>query len=547
MEPDTSGRAPAASASWLGAFAHPAFAIVWLASTTALIGIAMNDAGAGWLMTTLDTEPLDVALLHAAANLPMFLFTLPAGALADIVDPRRLIIAVSCAVAVFIAIFAGIVWLELATPWLLLLTTFLLSAAWSLNSPAWLSILPNLVPRSDLAGAIAANGVAYNLSRTVGPALGGYALVHVGASAPFWAFAATNLAVIAALLWWRSPKEETASLPAERLLGAVRTGIRHAANNKLLRATLIRTIAIYPFTAAYWGLLPIIARHTGQGAERYGLLLSMISAGAIAGSILQRFARRRLELDWAVAAGTMATAVALFIFAGTRDFPVVLVACFIAGAAWVVVLTSLYVSAQNVLPDWVRGRGLGVFLTVIFGSMTVGSAAWGEIAAKAGLSEALGLAAIGILAAMPLTWSWSLSRTEAVDLSPSLHWREPKAVEDIPDDQGPVLVKIAYRIDPKDRTRFLRALDELGEERKRDGAFAWGIFEDMGEFGRFEEGYLIESWVELMRLRERVTKEDLALEEEIRKMLLEPPEIEFLVAAERHPHRRRFARDAGRA
>src|SRR5271157_58808 len=125
--------------TWLGAFAHPAFAIVWTASTVALIGIAMYDTASGWLMTTLDLNPLDVSLVHAAANLPMFLFTLPAGALADIVDPRRLIIAVTTAVAAFVAIFAGFVSLDLASPFLLLLTTFLLSAAWSLTSPAWLS------------------------------------------------------------------------------------------------------------------------------------------------------------------------------------------------------------------------------------------------------------------------------------------------------------------------------------------------------------------------------------------------------------------------
>ena len=289
--------------SWLGAFAHPAFAVVWVASTIALIGIAMYDTASGWLMTTLDLDPFDVSLVHAATNLPMFLFTLPAGAISDIVDPRRLIIAVSCAIAALIAIFAGLVSFNLASPVLLLLTTFLLSAAWSLNTPAWLSILPVLVPKSDLAGAIAANGVAYNVSRTVGPALGGFAIVNFGMSTPFWAFAAANLGVVAALLWWRAPSKETASLPAERLSGAVRTGLRHAANNRLLRATIVRTLAVYPFAAAYWGLMPLIARRTGEGAEHYGMLLSMISAGAIFGSLAQRYLRERIDLDWMVVLG----------------------------------------------------------------------------------------------------------------------------------------------------------------------------------------------------------------------------------------------------
>jgi MFS family permease len=543
MEQPSPQTLPPNRSTWLGAFAHPAFAVVWTASTIALIGIAMYDTASGWLMTTLDLNPFDVSLVHAATNLPMFLFTLPAGAIADIVDPRRLIVAVSCAIAAMIAIFAGLVSFDLATPVLLLLTTFLLSAAWALNLPAGLSILPDLVPKSDLPEAMAANGVAYNLSRTLGPALGGFAIVNFGISTPFWAFVAANLGVIAALLWWRAPRKETASLPAERLNSAVRVGLRHAVNNRLLRATLARSFAFFPFAAAYWGLLPLIARQTGEGAEHYGVLLSAISAGSIFGSFGQRFLRDRISLDWMVVLGTVGTAAALGLFGWSREFAVVLAACFCAGAAWVVILTSLYVSAQNVLPDWVRGRGLAIFLTVVFGAMTVSSAAWGQIAGRIGVDAALLVAAAAILAVIPVSWPWKLQQSQPVDLSPSLHWRRPQSAQDIADDRGPVLVKIEYWIDPKDRERFLRAIDELGQERKRDGAFAWGIFEDMGEFGRFEEGYLIESWLELMHLRERVTNEDRMLEDEISEMLIKPPHIEFLVAADRQPLRHK-SRDA---
>lgn len=528
----------AGRASWLGAFAYPAFVIVWLASTTAMIGIAMYDTASGWLMTQLDLNPLDVSLVHVAASLPMFLFTLPAGAIADIFNPRRLIVGVSCLVMALMSIFAALVSFDLASPVSLLLTTFLLSAAWALNMPAWLSILPSLVAKADLPGAVAANGVGYNLSRTIGPALGGYIILQFGASAPFWVFVATNFGVIAALIGWRGACKQTKTLPAERLSGAVRTGIRHAVNNRLLRATLVRTLVVYPFAAAYWGLLPLIARRTGHGAEHYGLLLSMISAGSVVGSLGQSFLRERINLDWMVVLGTIITAVALVVFAWTEDFALVLAACFCAGVAWVIILTSLYVSAQNVLPEWVRGRGLAIFLTVIFGTMTVAGVAWGEIANKVGLTEALLLAALGVLIAIPLSWRWKLQKGEDVDLSPSLHWSRPETAEAIPDDRGPVLVKIEYRIDPKDRTQFLRALDEVGEERRRDGAFAWGIFEDMSEFGRFEEGYLIESWLELMHMRERVTNEYRMLEEEIRDMLIQPPHIEFLVAPEHEPQRR---------
>ena len=168
---------PSNRSTMLGAFAHPAFAIVWTASTCALIGIAMYDTASGWLMTTFDLNPFDVSLLHTATTLPIFLFTLPAGAIADIVDPRRMIIAVSYAIAALMAIFAAVVALDFVSPVLLLLTTFVLSAAWSLNTPAWLSIVPQLVPKPVIPGAMAAHSVGYNLSRTLGPALGGFIIV----------------------------------------------------------------------------------------------------------------------------------------------------------------------------------------------------------------------------------------------------------------------------------------------------------------------------------------------------------------------------------
>ena len=532
--------------SRLGAFAHPAFAIVWVASTCALLGIAMYDTASGWLMTTLDVDPFEVSLVHAATMLPMFLFTLPAGAIADIVDPRRMIIAVSYAIAALMAVFAAVVSLDFASPVLLLVTTFVLSAAWALNTPAWLSILPLLVPKPEIPGAIAAHGVGYNLGRTVGPALGGLLIIKFGLVAPFWIFVAANLGVIAALTWWRAPARQTASLPAERLSSALRTGLRHAANNRLLWATLARTMAIYPFTAAYWGLLPLIARRTGEGAEHYGLLLSAVSLGAILGSLKHGKLRERLGPDRLVALATVMTATALTLFAFAHDLPVALSAALLAGIAWVTNLTCLYTSAQNVLPDWVRGRGLAIFLTVIFGTMTLCSALWGDIADKTGLPAALLLAAAGAIVAIPLTWRWKLQQGAALDLSPSQHWGMPQTHEEIDNNRGPVLVKIEYRIDPKDRTAFLRALDELGFERRRDGAFAWGIFEDASEFGRYEETYLIETWLELMHLRERVTNADRVLEDEIRDMLVAPPRIEFLIAAERRARvRQRRAEPTG--
>jgi MFS family permease len=533
MDPDTSATANERPSRW-GAFAHAPFAVIWTVSTIGLIGIAMNDTASGWLMTSLSADPFSVSLVLVATSLPMFLFTLPAGALADIIDARRFLIINLIAITALMTAFASLVFLNLATPVSLLVTTFVLSGAWALNAPAWLSIIPLLVPKQELDGAIAANSIGYNISRAVGPALGGLVIAAFGLSAPFWIFAAANLVAIAGLLWWREPRKSAESLPAERLTSAVRTGLRHAANNPHLRATLVRTVAIYPFASAYSALLPLIARHQMvQGPALYGILLCAISIGAIGGAFALKSLKHRLGPDRVVAVGTIGTAIALVLFGLAREPVVALCASVIAGASWIIVLATLYVSAQDALPDWVRGRGLAIFLTVIFGATTFSSAVWGELAALAGLPAAQFTAAIGAILAIPLTWRWKLQTGAAVDMTPSRHWQARPSGAEIGNEQGPVLVTVEYRIDAKNRSEFLDALEEIGHERKRDGAFAWRVFEDAANHDRFVEAFLIDSWLELKHLRERVTVADRMIEDHVHDLLIQAPHVEFLVAPER--------------
>jgi MFS family permease len=524
-----------AEASRWGAFGHAPFAVIWIASTFALSGIAMSDTASAWLMTNLNAEPRAVALVQVASSLPMFLFTLPAGALADIVEARRFLIVLESFIVTLICVFATMVYFHWVTPVWLLATTFLLSASWSLGAPAWLAIIPLLVPRRDLDSATAANSVGYNLSRAVGPAIAGIAIAHFGPSAPYWMFAAANLASIAALLWWRAPKTTTDNLPAERLTSAVRTGLRHAAYNKHLRATLVRTVAVYPFACAFLALLPLVARHQmTQGPELYGILLGAVSVGAIVGSFALGWLKNQFGPDRVVALGTVGIAVALVLFGFARFPGVACGAALLAGAAWTVVLASLYVSAQIALPDWVRARGLAIFLTVIFGSVTLGSLVWGQIATMDGLRIAHFAAAAGALLAIPLTWRWKLQSAAGIDLSPSMHWRAPMLARQLEDENGPVLVTVKYRIDGEDPARFLSAIEDIGDQRRRDGAYAWGIFEDVGEKGLFLETFLIENWLEAKHLRERVTNADRLREDYVRGLVKDPPDVTLMIASDLH-------------
>jgi predicted MFS family arabinose efflux permease len=388
-----------------GAFSHLPFTVMWAATTCSLTGVAISDTASAWLMTNLNADPRAVSLVQVASSLPMFLFTLLAGALADLVEPRRFLIGLESIIVLMMSVFGAVVFFDWVTPTNLIATTFVLSACWSMAAPAWLSITPLLVPPRDLDSANAANSVGYNVSRAIGPLLAGLALGGLGAAAPYWIFGAADLASVAALIWWRAPPRPASGRPPERLAGAVQTGLRHGAGNKGLRSTLIRTVAVYPFACAYTALLPLVARdQTGMGPEFYGVLLAVVSVGAVLGSFLLSWMRRQFGPDLVVVLGTVGIAAALVMFGLSGDPILAVCAALLAGASWTIVLVGLYVSALLCLPDWVRARGLGIFLTAIFGSVTVGSLVWGQIAKAAGLPVAFFAAATGVLLMIPLTW-----------------------------------------------------------------------------------------------------------------------------------------------
>jgi MFS family permease len=521
-------------ASSLSPFRYPTFAVLWIATVVANIGTWMQNAAAGWLMTSLDPDPFVVALVQVANSLPMFLFALAGGALADIVDRRRLLIVIQVMVAALVASFGLLVWSGHVTPAALLGFSFLAGTAAALIAPAWLSIIPQLVPRAHLRPAVALNGVGINVSRAVGPALAGLIIVAWGLAAPFWLNAVSTLGVIAALIWWRPPAEAVPSrLPAETFGRAMRAGLRHARNNPHLRATLIRTAGFSVFASAYWALLPLVARDQVAGGPRlYGLLLGAIGVGAVAGAFTLPLLQRRFGADMPALAGTVGTAIAMVMLGLARQPAVALAAAFFAGVSWIAVLSALNISAQVALPGWVRGRGLALFSTMMFGGLTLGSALWGQVATLSSLPTAHFLAAAGALVAIPLMWRWKLQTGAGVDFTPSMHWPQPALSHDIEADRGPVLVTVEYRIDPADRGAFVDAVTKLAQERRRNGAFEWGLFEDAAQDGRFLETFMLDSWMEHLRQHERVTETDRRRQETVNRFQTEgAPKVTHLIAS----------------
>jgi MFS family permease len=515
-------------------FRHATFTVLWSATVVSNIGTWMYNAASGWLMTGLNPDPLIVSLVQVATTLPMFVFALPAGALADMFDRRRLLMIAEIGITAVSTIFATLVWLDAVTPVSLLIFTFLAGVGGALTAPAWQSTVPQLVPKRDLQPAIVLNGIGVNISRAVGPALGGVITAAWGIAAPFWINAVSNLAVLGALLWWRPPQKGAGRLPAERFWSAMRNGFRYARHNPHLRATLMRASAFFLFASAYWALLPLVARNQIVGGpELYGVLLGAIGAGAVVGAFCVPWLKVKLGPNRLAAAGTIGTAVTLVLFGVASNATTALSASVIAGLSWITVISALNVSAQVALPEWVRGRGLALFVTVMFGAMTIGSVIWGKVAGVVGLPATHFIAAVGALVAMLATWRWKLQTAAGVDLTPSMHWPAPIATHDVEQDQGPVLVTVEYRIDPKRRDEFLTVLETLGQERRRDGAFAWGVFEDAAEEGRMVETFLVESWLEHLRQHQRVTNADRVLQDSVQRFHTEgTPRVTHFIAAE---------------
>jgi MFS family permease/quinol monooxygenase YgiN len=481
----------------------------------------MYNVASGWLMTSLSPDPFVVAMVQVANSLPMFLFAIPAGALVDGVDRRRFLALGESAITLTSAAFALLVSLHLMTPSRLLLFSFLASVGSAMTAPAWQAVVSQLVPKSDLPAAVAVNSVGINVSRAIGPALGGLIVGLLGIAAPFWFDAFSNIGVIAALIWWRPPAVKGVRLNPEPFLGAIRTGIRHARYNSHLSSTLIRAVAFFSFASAYWAMLPLVARDhiTGvpvrYGPAVYGVLLGAIGASAVAGAFWLPRLRNRLGADRLLIYATLATAGATALFAVAHDLITAVVASLIAGVSWIGAVSSLNVSAQVALPEWVRGRGLAVYVTVMFGALAAGSAVWGEVGVLAGVSASLLIAAVGAVAAIPLTLRWRVQTGAGVDFSPAMLWPAPITVQSVDGDRGPVLVTVEYQIDPGNREPFLRALAQYATERLRDGAYDWGVFEDPAQEGRFVETFRSDSWLDHLRQHQRVTNADRVLQDAV--------------------------------
>ena len=497
-------------------FKHRIFTVLWIATLVSNIGTWMFNVTSGWVMTELSPSPFMISMVQAATTLPVFLFALPAGALGDLFDRRKLLVWTQVFLAAVLLLFTALLWTGSVNTWTLLLFTFIIGTGSAFAMPAWQAIVPRLVPRDTLSSAIVLNGVSMNIARAIGPALGGFILAAAGAVATAFLDAISYLAVAAALLWWRASAAQDDALPRERLAGAMRAGIRFALHSKPLRHTLIHALAFFICASAYWALLPLIAKDTLQGGPSlYGILLTALGIGAVSGAFLLPVMKKHFSANTIMIVATAVTALSSMLFAYGGHAVTGMVAGFTGGVSWIMAVSLLNVSAQMALPDWVRARGLAIFQMVVFGAMAAGSLSWGQAAEMIGLSEALTASGFLALLLIPITARFKLNLGEHHDYTASGHWSDPAPVIPVSHDHGPVLVTLEYRIDDADRAAFYLLMQELGITRRRDGAIQWGFFEDVEDHGRFIEMFTVESWVAHLRQHARVSVSDKMLQNKI--------------------------------
>ena len=497
------------------------FRNLWIATIVSNVGTWMQDVGSGWLMTSLSSSPFMVALVEAADSLPVMLLALPAGAIADIVDRRRLLIGVHVYLLLVASALALLTLLDLTTAWVLLGFVFALGVGAAMVMPAWAAIVPDLVRADELPSAVALSSVGINVSRAIGPAIAGVLVAAVGAWLVFALNALSYFGILAVLIRWRREHRKS-TLPAERFVSAIRVGLRFVMHTRSLQAVLIRGIAFFVFASATWSLFPLIVRRElGRGPETYGLLLTCIGVGAVAGAMVLPRLRAKLSRDVLVAGASVLYALAALMLAHVQNLGLLVVAMLATGVAWISILSALQVAAQMTLPAWVRARGLAAFVVVLMGGMALGSILWGQVAARIGIPATLTTAAFGTVLAIGLTWRFKLGHHQALDFTPSMEWPAPVLAEIPEPDSGPVMAMIEYRVQPGKHADFVAAMQAVREMRRRNGAYFWELFHDAADPDRFVECFMDESWLEHLRQHERVSVADREIQRRAKQFLVE--------------------------
>lgn len=492
-----------------GTFRH-----LWIASVIGWLGTWLQNTGAGWLMTSLAPEPLIVAMVQAATIMPVFLLALPGGALADIVDRRVFLLGtqiwtITAASLLAILTISG----GMTAGWLLVLT-FAIGIGSALTNPAWSAIVPELVPREDMVQAIALNGIGYNLTRAVGPALAGFLILLGGSSLAFSMYAVSILAVISALFVWRRERRFT-GLPREHFVSAMRAGMRFVRNTPAIQAAMVRTASYSIPASAPWALLPLfVRRDLDLGPGMYGVILGMMGIGGVTSGMLLPIVRGKLSRGGTVVGCTLLSCAGMAIVGLSNHWIPASFGMLLFGLGWTSAFATIQAAAQLVCPPWVRARALSIYQLAQNGALTIGSFGWGWLGGKIGIPDTFLTASVVGLILMIIARFFSIEAiVRAVAAAPeqAAPLPEAPAAEFVPllrNARGRIMEMAYYRVEPPQRVAFLRLMNEVHKVRGRAGAVFWQVYEDVAHPEGWVEVWSMESWTDHLREATRLSEDD---------------------------------------
>jgi MFS family permease len=511
----TDGAPPTHASSAWAPFRSKDFARMASAQFLSNVGSWMQTVGAQELMLTLTTSATLVALIQTAAGLPVVLLAVPAGAIGDLVDRRRLLIASQSFMLIAATLLAVLALAGLVTPWVLLALIFAVGAGQTLTSPTWQTLQPELVEPQDRTQAIALGAVNQNLSRAIGPAIGGALYAATSAAALFFVNALSFVPVIGAVARWRGGARPASAAAPEHVVEAIRAGARYIAGSPALRVILLRAGLFMFFANSIWALLPLIARtrlHLGSGG--YGLLLAGVGIGAVAGAVALPRLRGRVPAGALLTASTLLFAAVTLALAYVRVSELAGLALVVGGVAWILALSTLNSQYQGTLPGWAKARGMSYYLVIFQGGGALGSAVFGVIAQDAGLSDALLVAAIALAVVAVVGTRLPFKAISPRELLPAGDWPDPRLV-DADGSDGPVQVTAEYWPRPGLELKLIEALRAGRHARRRTGAVSWRVWRDAADPGHVLEQFVVGSWDEHLRQHERVSRRDQQRLEEI--------------------------------
>jgi MFS family permease len=501
------------SGSTFAPLREPTFRRIWTASLLSNFGQLFLGVGAAWEMTKLSTSPSMIALVQTALMVPLMLVALPAGAVADMFDRRKIAMLGLGFASVCGAMLATIAFLDLTTPWLLLLFCVLIGAGVALYSPSWQASIPEQVSRANLPAAIGLGTISYNVARSFGPALGGLIVLAWGAKAVFAMNATFYLPLLLAFFFWQR-RHVPSRLPPERMDRAIMAGARYAMHSPPIRTVLTRVLCFGLASATSSALAPLVAKEMlGGDAATFGILLGASGVGAVLGALFVSELRDRIAIETAVRLFAIGTGISLIVIGFSHSLIVSCAAFAVIGVCNILTIALLNVSVQMTAPRWVTARALSLFSSAITAGIGLGAWGWGEIAAHFDVGVAFLASGIAVMGTAALGYLLPMAREEEIDQDSVDIGYEPEVGLALTLRSGPVVVEVEYDVEPDRARDFYEVMMKLQRARKRIGGFDWSISRDVADPTLWIERYHCPTWGDYLRMRGRYTQAEWEMQE----------------------------------